>query len=440
MICMSVGLKADDISVTVYNSNLGVISENRTFDFNKGTNRLEIKDIPSQLDAGSVRFELNESGKSISILEQNYAYDLVSHEKMYARYIDENIELIGKDGQISSGTLLSYGGGAVTLLMENGQIKIVQLSNILEINFPALPDGLITRPTLFWKYNSDFNGSSSGKFSYQTAGLSWLAEYVGVLSSKDTKLDLSGWASIKNHSGKTYRDASLKLIAGDIHRAQPKWGRQSAMKGLAAAESVYSGFEEKSFFEYHMYTLPRKTTIADKENKQITLFEPAASTVDKVFIYRPERNRTKVEVAIRFINSKQSGLGIPLPGGRVRLFQADDDGSMVLLGEDIIEHTPKDEKMNLKVGYAFDITAEEQVISQNRISSKVEDMEYEIKLNNRKDEAVTVEIDKRMYGFWEIIESSHSYNKKNINTLTFEIPVEANSTETIRFIVRLSYR
>jgi hypothetical protein len=212
------------------------------------------------------------------------------------------------------------------------------------------------------------------------------------------------------------------------------------MKTMALAEDSYSGFEEKAFFEYHMYTLPRKATLSNSEQKQITLFEPAKSKVDKVFIYRPERNQSKVEVAIKFKNSQKTGLGMPLPAGRIRVFKTDDDGSMVLLGEDFIEHTPKDEELNLTIGNAFDITAETKIIDRKRISTKIEETEIEMKLNNRKDEAIDIEIEKKLYGFWEITESNYTYEKKNANTVIFNLPLAANSSESVKFKVRYTLR
>ncbi len=431
---------AGDVAVTVYNSNLGVVSETRSLEFAKGINRLAFTDVPSQIDPASVRFSLVDGGRKISILEQNYAYDLVRPEQMYAKYLDKEIELVDEDGTIYSGTLLSQSSGAVIIEEKSGRIKIIQLENVTEISFPALPEGLITRPTLFWVYNSDFTGKADGKVGYQTSGMNWSAEYVGVLGSDEKKLDLSGWASINNTSGKTFTDATLKLVAGDIHRAPQARGRGMEKMAMADMGAGYAGFEEKAFFEYHLYTLPRRATLADKENKQISLFEPAQSSVEKTFIYRPERNVSKVEVAVKFKNSTESGLGLPLPAGRVRLFKADDDGSMILLGEDNIDHTPRDEKVTLMVGYAFDITAEEKIAAQTRVSAKVEDKDYEIELANRKDKAVVVEIEKKLYGFYDITDSSHEYTKKDASTLTFAVPLQPNESITVKFKVRYYLR
>jgi len=440
VLALPTALLADEIAVTIYNSNLGVISETRALQFEKGVHRLAFRDVPSQIDASSVRFDIEGPGRKAAILEQNYAFDLVSPEQMYKKYIDNEIELIDKEGRLYSGTLLAYSGGAVTLREKSGRVKIVQLANVTEVNFPSLPEGLITRPTLFWLYTSDFDGQLDCRVSYQTTGMIWTAEYVGVLSSNEKMLDLSGWSSINNTSGKTYTDATLKLVAGDIHRAQAEPPRGLMKTFAAAGEAMAKGFEEKAFFEYHLYTLPRKTTLADKEMKQISLFEPAETTVEKVFIYKPERNPKNVEVALKFQNSAQAGLGLPLPAGRVRLFKADDDGSLILLGEDWIEHTPKDEELSLKVGYAFDIAAEERLMDQTRISKQVEERDYEIELRNRKEQAITVAVEKKLYGFWEVIEANFAYTKKDANTLLFEIPVGAGEMVVLKYKVRFTLR
>ncbi|NOY88297.1 MAG: DUF4139 domain-containing protein [FCB group bacterium] len=433
---------ADDIAVTVYNNNLGVISETRTLDFTQGVHQLAFKDVPSQIDVASVRFKLLNSNNKVAIMEQNYAYDLVNPEKMYAKYIDKKIELVDKNGNLYSGTLLAYSNGAVTLQEKAGRVKIIQMGNITEINFPALPEGLITRPTLFWLYNSNQSGKYKSRISYQTSGMNWNAEYVGILSSDEHQLDLSGWASINNNSGKTYKDAKLKLIAGQIHRATPP---RAIMMKYSATSAIGSptaglGFEEKPFFEYHMYTLPRKTTIANKENKQISLFEPARTTVQKTFIYRPDRNPKNVEVALKFKNSKSAGLGQPLPAGRVRIFKSDKDGSMILLGEDRIDHTPKNEEIKLQIGNAFDIVAKETLLNQKSISSKVDEKEFRIEITNRKDTSVTVEVEKKLYGFWEVMESNIEYKKKDATTITFQVSVNPDKKAILNYRVRYYYR
>ena len=442
LICLtalSLAATAQDMSVTVYNSNLGVVSETRNLEFVKGIDRLAFRDVPSEIDANSVRFDIADGTDNVVVLEQNYAFDLVSPDQMYNKYLDKEIELYDEDGKLYTGILLAFGQGALTLREKSGRIKIIMLSKISEVSFPDLPEGLITKPTLFWLYQSDAAGERACNVSYQTRGLSWTAEYVGVLSADEAKLDLSGWSAITNRSGKTYRDASLKLVAGEIHRAAPPMPR-GGQKLYAAGMAEDIGFQEKEFFEYHLYTLPRKATVADKEMKQISLFEPAQSQVNKVFIYRPEKNPKQVEVALKFKNSAATGLGMPLPAGRVRMFKADDDGSMILLGEDMIDHTPRDEEVNLKVGYAFDLVAEEKLLNQTRLSQQIEEREYGMVLRNHKSEDVVIEVEKKLYGFWEIMDSSFEYTKKDAYTISFRVPVPADGEVSLSYRVRFSSR
>lgn len=431
--------QASDMAVTVYNNNLGVVSETRSMDIKKGTNRISFTDVPALIDAASVRVEIPGGASKLTILEQNYAYDLVSSEVMYQKYIDEQIEIVDEDGKLINGKLLAFSNGAITVQDAAGKVKIILMDKVSEVTFPSLPDGLITRPTLHWLYNASTDGKQNIRVGYQTSGLSWNAEYVGVLNEKETNLGLSGWSSINNFSGKTYTDATLKLIAGDISRAnQPEVfirGGRAEMK--TAVDAV--GFEEKQFFEYHMYTLPRKATIADKEIKQLSLFDPASSAVRKVYVYKPEENQKQVAVAVKFKNSQQTGLGMPLPAGRVRLFKAASDGALVLLGEDMIEHTPKDEEVDLRVGYAFDIAAEERMMSQTRISDRVEEREYEVEFRNHKTEAVTISVEKKLYGTFEILSASFEYKRKDATTMTFDIPVGVDQTVVAKYKVRLTY-
>lgn len=431
---------ADEVAVTVYNSNLGVISEKRNIEFKQGTGQVAFKDVPSQIDASSVRFRSLDEEQQISILEQNYVFDLVSPEQIYRKYIDQEIELFDQDGRLYTGILIAFSKGEVTLQEKSGRIKIILMSKISEVSFPSLPDGLITRPTLFWKYQSERSGKIDCEVSYQTTGMNWNAEYVGLLSSDETSLELSGWASINNTSGKTYHNATLKLIAGDIHRVQQSPGRGPMMKSMAAEAFTDGRFQEKEFFEYHLYTLPRKTTLANREIKQISLFEPSESAVEKIFLFKPERNPKKVEVALKFKNSKESGLGMPLPGGRVRLFKADDDGSLILLGEDRIDHTPRDEEVNIKVGFAFDISAQETLIDQSRPSRLIEERTYEIEIRNHKSDDIMVEVEKKLYGIWELLETSLEYEKKDANTIIFHLPVLSDGKAKINYRVRFQSR
>lgn len=213
-------VQADDISLTVYNSNLGVVRETRNLTFQQGNGRIAFTDVAAQIDPTSVSFELTDPKLAVAILEQNYAYDLVSPDKIYSKYIDQDIEIVTEKGEIFSGTLLSFTGGYLVIKQKDGRIFSVLQGVVRNVAFPMLPEGLITRPTLFWLYNSNFAGSADALVSYQTTGIDWQAEYVGVLSDDEKTMELTGWVSIDNHSGKTYKDAKLKVIAGDISRVR----------------------------------------------------------------------------------------------------------------------------------------------------------------------------------------------------------------------------
>ncbi len=430
---------ADDIALTVYNSNLGVVREIRNLTFEKGSGRIAFTDVASQIDATSVTFDMVDTTLAVDILEQNYAYDLVSPDKIYGKYVDQNVDIITEKGELFSGTLLSYTGGYLIIKQADGKIRSVVQGTVRDVTFPDLPDGLITRPTLFWLYNSDFAGSADAIVGYQTGGISWHAEYVGILSGDEKNLDLTGWVSIDNKSGKTYQDAKLKVIAGEIHRAQPEAPtyRGPMVEQMAMAKGA-PGFEQKQFFEYHLYTLPRKATIADNETKQISMFEPARATVTKELRYQAAQGNKDVNVYIKMKNSEAVGLGMPLPAGRVRIFKADTDGSLILLGEDRIDHTPRNEEVKLTVGQAFDVVGETTEVTRRRVTDKITETDYRIEVRNQKDEPATVVVSYAPYGYWEIVNPSLDYAKKSANLVEWTLTIPAQDKQTIDFTLRVT--
>ena len=432
---------ADDVSLTVYNSNLGVVLEKRNLTFEKGTGRIGFTDVPTQIDATSVTFELADPKKSVDILEQNYAYDLVSPDKIYSKFIDHTIDIITEKGDLFSGVLLSYSGGYLVIKQADGKIRSILTGSVRDVTFPELPEGLITRPTLFWKYNSDFTGDAVAKVGYQTTGIDWHAEYVGILSDDEKNLDLTGWVSIDNKSGKSYQDAILKVVAGDINRVQQTDNYQNMrVYEMAKAAPMATGFQEKAFFEYHLYTLPRKATVANNEIKQIAMFEPATATVEKELRYNANQGSDKVKITIKMKNSKEVGLGMPLPAGRVRVFKADTDESLILLGEDQIDHTPRNEEVKINIGDAFDVVGETTEVSRRRISDKVNEFDYRIEVRNQKDEPARVIVEKSFGGFWEITTSSVDYTKKSSQTVEWTLDVPAEGKGVIDVTLRLTYQ
>lgn len=439
MLSATVMIGATDIALTVYNNDLGVVREVRNLTFEQGKGRIAFTDVAARIDATSVSFQMADTTLGVAILEQNYAYDLVSPDKIYGKYIDKTVDIVTEKGELFSGTLLSFTGGYLVIKQADGRIRSVVQGTVRDVTFPDLPEGLITRPTLFWLYNSSFAGAADAVVSYQTSGIQWQAEYVGVLSEDEKLLDLNGWVSIDNHSGKTYQDATLKVVAGDIHRArQPMPMYRKSLDMAMAMAPEQAGFEDKAFFEYHLYTLPRTATIADNEIKQVSMFDPTRTTVQKELRYNAEPGNKDVAVIIKMKNTKEVGLGMPLPAGRVRLFKADTDKALILLGEDRIDHTPRNEEVKLSTGNAFDVIGETTVVSQRHISDRVSEIDYRIEVRNQKEALATVVVSKNLGDFWEILSSSVDFVKKNAFQVEWTVTVPAEGKGVIDFTVRYS--
>ncbi|MCI0330347.1 MAG: DUF4139 domain-containing protein [candidate division Zixibacteria bacterium] len=424
-----------ELTVTVYNDGRGLVKDVRELNFNRGSDTVKITDVAAALDPTSVRFEPLTKKNDIDLLEQNFEFDLVGSEKLLNKYLDKTIDVVTKDQKVFSGKLLSYIGGSYVLDVPNGGIRMVNPVEVVNISMPELPAGFYTRPTLVWLFNSRYSGKEKCQVSYLTGNLGWHAEYVALVNPTDDRLSLSGWVSIDNRSGATYPKAKLKLVAGELHRAkQPRLLRGALDAQYPAAEAA--PFEEKAFFEYHLYTLAFPTTLANNQIKQVALFDPAETPVKKNFIYDPDRDATKASVVLEFKNAKEAGLGMALPAGIVRIMKRDTDGSIELIGEDNLEHTPKDERVELTVGKAFDIACEQAQKDRRQISNKVWEEDWEISVRNHKTEPITVRVVKHFWGFWEIRTSSHTFTKKDASTAWFEIPVDKDKETKLTLTVR----
>ncbi|MCE5252182.1 DUF4139 domain-containing protein [bacterium] len=424
-----------EISITVYNSDLAVVKSVDTMSFKKGRQTISFTDVADKIDPTSVRFTAVKG--DIKIIEQNYRYDLVSPQKVLERYIDREIALRLEKGDIVEGTLQAVSDDVVIKSRE-GKLNIVKSDAIERFEFPELPGGLITRPTLVWEMYSKNDESTQTEVSYMTEGMSWHAEYTAVVGSSDREMELSSWVSIENNSGATYNDAILKVVAGDVHRVlppRPDFRRQMTLSAKAE-EAMPGGFEERGLFEYHLYELQGKTTVQNAEIKQIALFEPTVIKVDKRFIYDSRKDSQKVSVTMEFVNSEKGGPGIPLPAGKVRMYKRDTDGALEFVGEDSIEHTPKNEKVRLVAGNAFDLVGERRVTDTERVSQNVRDESVEVKLRNRKEEPVTITAVEHLWGDWEIREKSTDFVKKDANTIEFNVTIPADGEAVITYTVR----
>lgn len=436
--------------VTIYNSGVGVVREIRDMDIKKGIADYEIVDVPESIDPVTVKIAL----KDAQILEQNYKYDLVSTEKILSKYIGKDITLVNEKGSISGKLLSTSMGGnmsiSVVIQKSDGQVSIIPNAGEYQLVVGAVPEGFILYPTLVWKINSKISGKQDAELVYQTGGLNWKAEYVVMLDPSDTKLDVNSWISLDNTSGKTFKDAKLKLMAGDINRIQDNnygTGRRNVMLMSAAKmadEEMAPVTTEKSFFEYHLYTVENPTTIANNEKKQVSMFDKYNIGCKKIFhyessMYSSDDEDVHPDVMIKFKNSKENGLGIPLPAGNIRVYK-NDGTDKELVGESSIKHTPKDEEVKIKIGEAFDVLITTKMTNQTKISKHVIENEYETEIRNRKEnEDINVECEQQLWGVgYDVVSSSIAPTEKLADKIKFTVPVKKSDTTKLTYKLRIT--
>ncbi len=436
LIIAGTGVAHAAVQITVYNHDLALVKDTRDLQFQKGRFELSFTDVAAAIDPTSVAFTMVENPDAVAILEQNYRYDLVSAEKVLEKYLDKPIQIVTRQDKLHEGTLMSFDGVALTVQMPDGGIRIVNREQIADLSLAELPDGLITRPTLVWTIDSDVSGSRAAEVRYLTRQIGWHAEYVATVAADEKQLDLAGWVSIDNRTGATYTDAKIKLIAGDVNRVQAPGYPQPEMAMRKMTMAADAGFEEKEFFEYHLYTLPRPSTVHDNEIKQLSLFPSARVAAKKIYTYNGMQDGKKVRVTMEFQNSADAGLGMPLPKGVIRVMKADTDGSLEFVGEDQIDHTPKDEKVRVYLGNAFDIVGERTPKDRRQITNQTSEEDIQIVLRNHKTEPVTVVVTERMWGDWSIKASSLPHNKKDANTAEWNVDVPSDGSTTLAFTVR----
>ncbi len=421
------------VSLTVYNDNLALVRDVRGVEFKKGVGEIMFRDVSGQIDATSVHFKAND----VELLEQNFDYDLVSPDKLLQKYVDQRIEVVGENGDIATGTLLVSGrsGGQIVIRQDDSSLRSLMLDKAVEIRYPSLPEGLITRPTLRWLVDADQSGTKETEVSYLTSGLSWRADYVLVISDKSAKADLDAWVTLENTSGTDYLDAKLKLIAGEVNRVQQAPVREMMLAADAAFAKGGRQFEEQTFFEYHLYTMQRLTSVLDQQTKQISLFPLTSVSTKRVYEYDWRRKQDKVGVSVEFENKEANNLGIPLPAGRVRVYQQGDDGQE-FVGEDNVDHTPKNEKVRVKVGEAFDIAVERTQTDTRRITNQVVETDYQVKFRNHKTETVEVVVLDYFWGDWKVLKSSVPAEKVSSTKLEMRVNLEPEQEVILTYTIR----
>ncbi|MDD3925691.1 MAG: DUF4139 domain-containing protein [bacterium] len=456
----------EGIELTVYNKNLGLVTERRFMDLKGGVSEIRYEGVAGMIDPTSLQFYSLVSPGECRILEQSYQYDLVSDQALLQRYLDKQITVITEDSTLYEGRLLNSGmsrlpgGGSIILMTGDGRIVNIRLDKVREIRYPSLPEGLITRPTMVWKLDNASPGRQLTEVRYLTGGIDWKSDYVATLSADEKTIDLTGWVTLNNRSGGTYRDARLKLMAGDLNMVTP--APVPVMEAAYARKAMLSDasgeqFEEQSFFEYHLYTLQRPTSILDNEVKQIELLSAARVPVNKLYYYDGARRRysppgyrgyipagvenKKINTVIEMVNSAKNNLGMPLPAGKIRLNKGDADGSLQFIGEDVLGHTPKDEVVRLYMGDAFDIVGERVQTDTRKIADRVIEESYRIKIRNRKSEDITVRTVEHLdrYNDWEIVRTTAHYEKKDAGTVEFPLSVPAGKETVLEYTVRYKW-
>jgi hypothetical protein len=444
-----------DLAVTVYNSNIALIRDVRQLQLPTGAFRLKFMDIAATVNPATVHFRSITEPQKLDVLEQNYEYDLLEPNKLLNKYVGKEVTLVRS--YMDNGTTKHEEIKATLLANNNGPVWKIGNDIVTGVygesyRFPEVPANLYDRPTLLMSLENSGSRKQSIETSYLANNLSWNADYVLTVGRDDKAADLDGWVTLINNSGAAFHNARLQLVAGDLNRvnAREQFRVADAIAALPAAKAA-SGFVQENFSEYHLYSLSRRTSVEDKETKQISLLEGSGVAVEKLFVvngqnfyYRNAQNpgsplKDAVMVFYKFKNEEKAGLGIPLPAGNLRVYQKDSKGGVLFIGEDHIDHTPKDEFVTVKIGNAFDVVAERKQTDFKKIADRVYEMEFEITLRNHKDTPVNVQVNEPIGGDWEMLSSSFPAKKTAAFAAQFNVPVQANAEAVLKYRVRVRW-
>jgi hypothetical protein len=451
---------AGGLSLTVYNQGTALVRDRRQVQLTEGVNELRFGDVAASIDPTSVLFRSLTDPAGTAVLEQNYEYDLVGSQALLDKYLDQPISVVTRDGTLYAGRLLS-GRGDVILQDDDGRVTVVGADDIQEFSFPDLPQGLMTRPTLVWRLSAPKAGPQDVEITYLTGGVSWQADYVLLLGADERSVALDGWVTLSNTSGATFRDALLKLIAGDLNRLPEAGFAVEDMLRAAATQTPEASVAQREFFEYHLYEIQRPVTVADRETKQIEFVHADRIPAEKFFVYdglpcqsyygyctfagypqtEPSYGVASNPKVMTMVEFDTDDVDADLPRGRVRLYQEDVDGAALLIGEDQIDHTPKGEQLRLYVGDAFDIVGERIQTDFRRPSENSLEETYQITLRNHKDEAVDVRVVEHLFRWseWRILRSTADFQKMDSSTIEFRPHVPANGETSITYTVRYTW-
>ena len=443
-----------ELAVTIYNNDLALVKDTRRVKLERGDNRLAWRDVSAQIRPETALLRNPAHPEGFYLVEQNFDFDLLTPQKLLDKSVGQEIRVIKTNPATGAETTET----ARVLATNNG--TVLQFPDRIEtgpagrLAFQSVPANLRDRPTLAIQFHNPANETQNLELSYLTGGLAWKADYTAELSERDDRLDLNGWVTLTNTSGAAYRNAKLQLVAGDVNRVQERLAPVAARAYAMAAPAPVQKMAEESLFEYHLYTLDRPTTIADQQSKQVALLTASAIPLTKEFVLRGTDyyyrsgygdlgQKLKVGVFVEFAN-KGARLGIPLPKGIVRVYKKDSAGNAQFVGEDRIDHTPKGEKVRLKLGDAFDVTADKKQTDFQKLAGSgrfnyVLESAYRIELKNAKDEEVSVTVQEPLPGDWEILNESQPHQKETANTASWKVSVPANGKAVLTYRARVKY-
>ena len=423
------------IAVTIYNENLALVRDQRNIVLEPGEQDLAIRDVSARIRPETALVTSLDQAEGWRLLEQNFDYDLLTPYSLLDKYVGRQVQAISINPATGNETAES----AQVLSTNDG--VVLQFSDRIETNFPGrlifdqVPENLRDRPTLVLKVENNLATPQRIQLSYLTAGLSWRADYVASLNNDETVVDLNGWVTLHNTSGTSYPNALLQLVAGEVNQVQqvlPQTRQVLALESMAVAEVM----QEETLFDYHLYTLPRPTTIADKQTKQVALMSVNGVPVQKHYVTTGSGHlyggpttvtqKQDVEVLLMLRNNTDSHLGVPMPAGVVRVYKNDSADRIQFIGEDSIDHTPRNEDIWLKLGNAFDVTVERKQVAFKKVRNTGQysfsaEVSHSLVLKNAKEQTVEVTVRESIPGDWEIVAQNREHNKVSSNLAEWQI-------------------
>jgi len=433
------------VQLVIYNQNFALVREVRQVLLPVGESYLYIEDVPAKIEPESVMGQSLFAPEDFTILSQSYHYDLITSKNLLDKYVGKQIKVYFENPYTGQKEL----GDALLLSTKDGPVCAINDKVFLhcpgEIILPKLPEGLFSVPTLVWHVrNTGSEDLHLFQLSYLTADMNWQADYVLVLAEMG-KADLGGWITINNQTGANYQQAQVSLVAGEVHKTEvsPSLYRTKAFEGTPAAE-----VKETPFFEYHLYTLPQLLDLNNNQRKQIQFLKKDNIGVQEQYLYRGNSyyyrsyydtvlSKDKIKVYLKIANTEDNNLGLPLPPGKIRVYQRDEEGNLVFIGEDKIPPTPIEQEVKLAMGIAFDVTASRKQTVYRRLSGSLYEIGWRISFKNSKDRPVDITVQENIPGDWEVVKTNVVYQKVDAHTLQFMITIPAQGKEKVEYVVRV---